>query len=115
LGGIKFTSGVTLKPIQLGAITFNTHENLYYLIMPCAVIMTFFARNLLRSRLGRAFVAIRDNDLAAEIMGISLFHYKLKAFFIVASSRLRLEGFSLAFLVPSILHLCGSLDLTNTI
>lgn len=82
LGGIKFASGVTLKPIQLGSITFNTQENLYYLIMPCTVIMTFFARNLVRSRLGRAFVAIRDNDLAAEIMGISLFHYKLKAFFI---------------------------------
>jgi branched-chain amino acid transport system permease protein len=82
LGGVKFLSGVTLNPIQLGTITFNTQENLYYLIMPCTVIMTFFARNLVRSRLGRAFVAIRDNDLAAEIMGISLFHYKLKAFFI---------------------------------
>ena len=39
-----------------------------------------FARNLVRSRVGRAFVAIRDRDLAAEIMGISLFRYKLTAF-----------------------------------
>jgi len=78
-GGVR---GMTLQPIQLGPITFNTQENLYYLIMPCTVIMTYFARNLVRSRLGRAFVAIRDNDLAAEIMGISLFQYKLKAFFI---------------------------------
>jgi branched-chain amino acid transport system permease protein len=39
-----------------------------------------YARNLVRSRVGRAFVAIRDRDLAAEIMGISLFRYKLTAF-----------------------------------
>jgi branched-chain amino acid transport system permease protein len=50
--------------------------------MPIAVIMTCFAQNLVRSRMGRAFVAIRDNDLAAEIMGVSLFGYKLRAFFI---------------------------------
>jgi len=43
--------------------------------------MTFFAKSAARSRLGRAFVAVRDNDLAAEVMGINLFHYKLVAFF----------------------------------
>ena len=40
------------------------------------------ARNLVRSRIGRAFVAIRDNDLAAEVMGVNIFYYKLLAFFI---------------------------------
>jgi branched-chain amino acid transport system permease protein len=50
--------------------------------MPVAVLMTYFAQNLVRSRLGRAFVAVRDNDLSAEIMGISLFGYKLRAFFV---------------------------------
>lgn len=74
--------GMSLKPIRLGGIVFDTQKNLYYLIMPVAVIMTYFAQNLVRSRMGRAFVAIRDNDLAAEIMGISLFGYKLRAFFI---------------------------------
>jgi branched-chain amino acid transport system permease protein len=42
------------------------------------------SHNVARSRLGRAFVAIRDNDLAAEIMGIDLFRYKLQAFFLSA-------------------------------
>jgi branched-chain amino acid transport system permease protein len=42
----------------------------------------FLAKNIARSRVGRAFVAIRDNDLAAEVMGINLFRYKLLAFFI---------------------------------
>lgn len=74
--------GMNIEPIRLGGIVFNNQINLYYLIMPVAVIMTYFAQNIARSRLGRAFVAIRDNDLAAEIMGISLFGYKLRAFFI---------------------------------
>jgi branched-chain amino acid transport system permease protein len=47
-----------------------------------AVICIFFAKNLTRTRVGRAFIAIRDNDLAAEVMGINLFRYKLLAFFI---------------------------------
>lgn len=74
--------GMNIDPICLGGIVFDNQTNLYYLIMPFAVIMTYFATNLVRSRMGRAFVAIRDNDLAAEIMGISLFGYKLRAFFI---------------------------------
>jgi branched-chain amino acid transport system permease protein len=74
--------GMSLEPIRLGNIVFNTQENLYYMIMPFAVVMTYFAQNLVRSRMGRAFVAVRDNDLAAEIMGVSLFGYKLRAFFI---------------------------------
>ncbi|MCK9911045.1 branched-chain amino acid ABC transporter permease, partial [Microbacteriaceae bacterium K1510] len=36
--------------------------------------------NLFRSRTGRAFVAVRDRDLAAEVMGINLFRYKVLAF-----------------------------------
>jgi branched-chain amino acid transport system permease protein len=39
-------------------------------------------KNLVRTRFGRAWIAIRDNDLAAEVMGISLFRYKLSAFFL---------------------------------
>jgi branched-chain amino acid transport system permease protein len=50
--------------------------------MVIAVLCTFFAKNLARTRIGRAFVAVRDNDLAAEVMGVNLFYYKLLAFFI---------------------------------
>ena len=42
----------------------------------------FFAKNLARTRVGRAFIAVRDNDLAAEVMGVNLTYYKLLAFFI---------------------------------
>ena len=74
--------GLTPPPPQLGSFSFNTDERMYYIIMIATLFMTFFARNLVRSRVGRAFVAIRDNDLAAEVMGVNLYYYKLLAFFI---------------------------------
>ncbi|MGB3903436.1 MAG: branched-chain amino acid ABC transporter permease, partial [Anaerolineae bacterium] len=53
-----------------------------YLVMIIACLATFLAQNLVRSRVGRAFIAIRDNELAAEVMGVNLWAYKLLAFFI---------------------------------
>ena len=44
------------------------------------IIMAFMAKNLVRSRIGRAFAAIRDRDIAAEVMGIDLTRYKVLAF-----------------------------------
>jgi branched-chain amino acid transport system permease protein len=42
--------------------------------------MGLAAKNLVRTKTGRAFVAIRDNDIAAEVMGIDIYRYKLLAF-----------------------------------
>jgi len=58
----------------------NVSARFYYLTLVVVILAVGYARNLVRSRVGRAFVAIRDRDLAAEIMGISLFRYKLTAF-----------------------------------
>ena len=81
LFGLPMTStGFDVKPIKLGNIVFDTPEKFYYLGMFFTVLMTFFAKNLMRSKMGRAFVAIRDNDKAAEAMGIDIFRYKLLAF-----------------------------------
>jgi branched-chain amino acid transport system permease protein len=55
-------------------------QRIYFLIVPLAVVMLLGARNLFRTRVGRAFIAIRDRDISAEVLGISLFHYKLLAF-----------------------------------
>jgi len=52
----------------------------YYLTLLLAILATGFALNLFRSRVGRAFVAVRDRDLAAQVMGINLFGYKILAF-----------------------------------
>ncbi|MBW1729535.1 MAG: branched-chain amino acid ABC transporter permease [Deltaproteobacteria bacterium] len=72
--GIVVT-GATLFGMDLG-----NDRNFYFVIFVCFVLMTWFAVNLMRTRYGRAFIAIRDNDRAAEGMGIPLFSYKLLSF-----------------------------------
>ena len=79
VGGI---SGITVPRPAIGDFSFRIPENQYYLFMPMCVVMTIVARNIARSRTGRAFVAVRDNEPAATIMGINPFGYKLRAFFI---------------------------------
>ena len=74
--------GLAVPYASIGGLVFDSEASMFYLIMVIAVMCTFFAKNLARTRIGRAFVAIRDNDLAAEVMGINLFFYKLLAFFI---------------------------------
>jgi branched-chain amino acid transport system permease protein len=74
--------GISVPPASIGGITFISQGSQFYLIMTITAIVIYLAKNLARTRVGRAFVAIRDNDLAAEVMGINLFRYKLLAFFI---------------------------------
>jgi ABC-type branched-subunit amino acid transport system permease subunit len=66
------------------AINFSDQSVMYYIVIPLAVLLFLVARNIMRSRVGRAFISIRDNDLAAELLGINVFNYKLQAFFISA-------------------------------
>jgi len=67
---------------KLGGFVLRSSQSMYYIIIPLTILMTFFAKNLARTGVGRAFVAIRDNDLAAEVAGVNVFRYKLLAFFI---------------------------------
>lgn len=78
-GGIQ---GLNPPPPRIGNMVLNTDGGMFYLIITMMVFLTFAARNLIRSKIGRAFIAIKDNDLAAEVMGVDLFYYKLLAFFI---------------------------------
>jgi branched-chain amino acid transport system permease protein len=68
----------------LGPLNFASDAAIYYIIVPLSVLMMLAARNLTRTRPGRAFISVRDNDLAAELLGINVFAYKLQAFFISA-------------------------------
>ena len=82
LGG---SSGRIDVPIPtLGSIEFNEVNEYYYISMIVLLITTVLVLNISRSRLGRAFISVRDNDLAAELLGVNLFSYKLRAFFIAA-------------------------------
>jgi len=74
-------NGIVVPLATIGGITFRSQASLFYLIILVMILVIFLAKNMARTRVGRAFVAIRDNDLAAEVMGINLFRYKLLAFF----------------------------------
>lgn len=76
------TEGLSIPSPDLFGWSIRPKANYYYVVMMLAVLATVIAKNILRTRAGRAFVAIRDNDLAAEAMGVNLFSYKLQAFFI---------------------------------
>ncbi|MCP5099089.1 MAG: branched-chain amino acid ABC transporter permease [Chloroflexi bacterium] len=52
----------------------------YWVIYILLAITILFTVNLFRTRIGRAFIAIRDQDIAAEVMGVNLFRYKLLSF-----------------------------------
>ena len=63
-------------------LSFKLTENIhyYFLIYIILAIGIIFALNLFRSHLGRSFIAVRDRDIAAEIIGINIFKTKLIAF-----------------------------------
>ncbi len=76
------TDGLLVPKPTIGGLSLSSKINYYYLVLVFAVLATITAHNIVRTRSGRAFIAIRDNDLAAEVMGVSLWRYKLQAFFI---------------------------------
>ena len=65
---------------SLFGISFSTQGSLYFFLLFFAVLAIVATLNLVRSRIGRAFVAVRDQDIAAEIIGINIYRYKLLAF-----------------------------------
>jgi branched-chain amino acid transport system permease protein len=82
---VPWISGGTQASIQvprpsLFGFEMKTQGALYFFLLFFALIAIVAALNLVRSRIGRAFVAIRDQDIAAEIIGIDIFRYKLIAF-----------------------------------
>ncbi len=72
--------GISIPAASLFGIDLGSDRNFFYVIFFCFSILTWMAVNITRTRYGRAFIAIRDNDQAAEGMGIPIFLYKLLAF-----------------------------------
>jgi len=68
--------------IKIGPWVIDTERSIYYLMAVILSLMVIVMANLLRSKPGRAWVAIRDNDIAAEALGINIVWYKLLAFFV---------------------------------
>lgn len=78
LGGLV---GMPVEPLRLGPVALAGAVQLYYFTLALALVATAAAFNLPRSRIGRAMIAVRDNDIAAEVMGVPVFRIKLLAFF----------------------------------
>ncbi|MBA4256647.1 MAG: branched-chain amino acid ABC transporter permease, partial [Polaromonas sp.] len=74
------TGGLSMQPASLFGVALDTSFRLYWLIVPVTVLMLLGAANLFRTRIGRAFIAIRDRDISAEVLGIPLLRYKLLSF-----------------------------------
>ena len=76
------TDGLSIPRPEIAGFVIKSKASYFILVMIIACIATYLAKNIVRTRVGRAFIAIRDNDLAAEVMGVNLWIYKLLAFFI---------------------------------
>ncbi|NOQ96184.1 MAG: branched-chain amino acid ABC transporter permease [Desulfobacterales bacterium] len=73
-------AGISIPTASLFGIDLGSDRNFFFVVFVCFAVMTWMAVNLIRTRYGRAFIAIRDNDQAAEGMGIPIFLYKLLSF-----------------------------------
>lgn len=62
-------------PFGLTQMNFNYYFNFLF-----ALVLSIISYNIISSYIGRAFIAIRDNDIAAEVMGVNVTYYKLLSF-----------------------------------
>lgn len=88
--------GVRIENLGFFGLDLADPVQLYLLVVTVALLTALAALNILRTRVGRAFNAIRDHDIAARVMGISLTKYKLFAF-AVSSFIVGIAGGLMAF------------------
>ena len=77
-GGVQ--ASIEVPRPRLGTMVLSSQRDMYFFLLVFVVLAIVGTMNLVRSRVGRAFIAIRDQDIAAEIIGIDIFRYKLLAF-----------------------------------
>ena len=73
-------SGLPVEVPRIGSYEIISQRQFHYLIAGFLILSVYVGKSIARGRLGRVFVAIRDDDMAAEVMGINVFKYKLIAF-----------------------------------
>jgi branched-chain amino acid transport system permease protein len=104
--------GLHTPELIIGPWHLNSDRDFYYLLMTLTVLLTIAARNLIRTRVGRAFIAIRDADIAAQTMGVNLLLYKTMSFAVSAfytGIAGGLYAFVLRFIEPEIFTLLMSI------
>jgi branched-chain amino acid transport system permease protein len=96
--------GLETPPLTLFTYVLESDRQRYFLIVAITFLMIMAARNLMKTKVGRAFIAIRDSDIAAETMGVNLVYYKTLAFAVsafYAGVAGGLFAFLLGFINPS--------------
>ena len=78
------SEGMAVQALEVFGFSFKGDERFYYAALFFLVLFIFITLNLMRSRIGRAWLALRDHDIAARAMGIDLMRYKLLAFMVSA-------------------------------
>jgi branched-chain amino acid transport system permease protein len=76
-GGVN---GISIPAAKLGPLVLSGDRKLFWLALGLTALLLWFAKNLFRTKVGKAFVAIRDQDISAEVMGVDVFKYKLLSF-----------------------------------
>ncbi|MGC4093136.1 MAG: hypothetical protein QM756_35660 [Polyangiaceae bacterium] len=71
---------ITAPPLSIAGVDFSTPSGRYVLTLFVVTVLTLVARNLVRSQTGRNWMAVRDMDTAAEVIGIPIVRSKLQAF-----------------------------------
>jgi branched-chain amino acid transport system permease protein len=72
--------GIVVPRPSIAGYVFESDGSYYFIVLAIAVVMILFAANLIRTKTGRAFMAVRDHYISAEIMGISLYKHRLLSF-----------------------------------
>lgn len=90
LNGTSVTASVSLGPIDFADLeifgkSFSRNAGYFYLIWGVVAIVALLIKNLMRTRLGRAFQAVRDRDAAAAVIGVRLARTKVMSFVISSS------------------------------
>lgn len=96
LNGSNVTAPVSLGPIDFADLSifgrsFSREGGYFYLIWALVALVALLVKNLMRTRLGRAFQAVRDRDAAAEVIGVRLARTKVMSF-VISSSLAGLAG-----------------------
>ncbi|HSB77174.1 MAG TPA: branched-chain amino acid ABC transporter permease [Candidatus Methylomirabilis sp.] len=99
IGGRGTFFSIPPGTIRIGPWVIDSDLKVYYLMIVLVILCTAAVANLLRTRVGRAWIAIRDNDIAAEAMGVNVVAYKLLAFFVAGV----LGGIAGGFWISSLL------------
>jgi branched-chain amino acid transport system permease protein len=72
--------GFRTPPVDFGWIPIKPDYGIYFVTWAVTVVLLLFTWRIMRSRIGRAFVAMRDGEIAAQSLGIDLLTYKAMAF-----------------------------------